>query len=135
MIFLTSQLIAEESTPFSIMLNEAEQLALKEALGFKKTEAPNLYQEISAAEDHDTILFLSAIIHFTSEKWALWLNNQVINNKTAFPGIFLKEVRPDSITFTLEGENQKEIILGLNQSYSYNQKRVVDGDIRSKDKL
>jgi hypothetical protein len=135
MFFLISQLLAEEPESFSIMLSETEQLALGRALGLKKTETPDLYQEISATESHDAILFLSAIIHFTSEKWALWLNDQVVNNKTAFPGVFLKEVRPDSIIFTLEREPQKEIILGLNQSYSYNQKRVVDGDARPKGNL
>jgi hypothetical protein len=130
---LISKLSAEEFEPFSIMLNKAEQLALQQALGLKKAEAPTLYNEISASEDQDAVLFLSSIIHLTSEKWALWLNDQIINNKTAFPGILLKEVMPDAITFILEGENKNEITLGLNQSYSYLQKRVIDGDARSKE--
>lgn len=130
--FLISQLSAEEAEPFSIMLNETEQKALQHALGLKKTETPDLYNEISTSEDQNAVLFLSAIIYLTSEKWALWLNDQIINHKTGFPGVFVKEVKPDAITFTVEGNAQKEITLSLNQSYSYNQKRVVDGDARSK---
>ena len=131
--FLISMLSAEESRYFSVMLSEAEQLALQRALGLKKTETPSLYNEISSSEDQGAVLFLSAIIHLTSEKWALWLNDQIINSKTAFPGILLKEVRPDAITFTLEGESGRDITLGLNESYSYRQNRVIEGDARLKE--
>lgn len=130
---LFSQLCAEEFESFSIMLNETEQQALQHALGLKRTETADIYHEISNSGDQDAVLFLSAIIYFTSEKWALWLNDQIINHKTGFPGIFVKEVKPDAIIFTIEGNTQKEITLSLNQSYSYSQKRIIEGDARSKE--
>ena len=134
-LFLFSQLCAEEVEPFSIMLNETEQQALQHALGLKRAETPDIYKEVSNSGDQDAVLFLSAIIYFTSEKWALWLNDQIINHETGFPGVFVKEVKPDAITFTVEGNAQKEITLSLNQSYSYSQKRIIDGDARLKENI
>jgi hypothetical protein len=134
-ILLSSQLCAEEFGSFSIMLNETEQQALQHALGLRKTETPDLYSELASSEEKNAVLFLSAIIYLTSEKWALWLNDQVVNSKTAFPGILVKEVQPDAITFIVEGNAQKEITLKLNQSYSYSQRRVLDGDARLKSSL
>ena len=131
-MFLFSASFAGESESFSIMLSQNEQNALAHALGLRKEELGDVYDQVSSLEKQDTILFLSGIIYLTADKWALWLNDQVINNKNAFPGILLKDVEPDAVTFTINGE-KKNITLKLNQSYSYGQKRVVDGDARLKE--
>jgi|GEM_PF-5955040 len=129
-LILSVPLQAEDAGSFSVMLSGPEQRALQEALGLAEPGVEDIYQEVSSSENRDAILFLSAIIYLTSDKWALWLNDQVVNTKTAFPGILLEDVQPDAVTFAFENNPKKHITLGLNQSYSYNQKRVIDGDAR-----
>lgn len=119
---------------FSIMLSLAEQEALQEAhtLDQKILErvSPKTEAKYPASQPNQDVIFLSAVLYFSPEKWTILLNDQIITGLGYVQGIWIKKVMPDAIVFSLEEQNPLEFSLRINQSFYLKEKTVIEGDQR-----
>ena len=85
---------------FSFMLSDAEQ----QALGPDNDWDENLVSKPASGEGKNIlqeVVFLSAILYFSPDKWTLWLNDQVVHQQGKFEGAMLKSVSPNHVILRL----------------------------------
>lgn len=60
-------------------------------------------QKTDVQEDSSEKLFLTAIVYFDENHWALWVNNKVIKPETRdqLGLVYVEKVSPDEVTFSL----------------------------------
>ncbi len=115
---------------FSFMLSDAEQ----QALGPDNDWDENLVSKPASGEGKNIlqeVVFLSAILYFSPDKWTLWLNDQVVHQQGKFEGAMLKSVSPNHVIFSLGDDGQEEFLLKPNQSLIVTTRKVVEGDRRA----
>ena len=121
--FLTTLSIRAEN--FSFMLSDAEQQALGPGDGW--AEPANNDDKKEAQK----VIFLSAILYLSPDKWALWLNDQVVHQLGRFQDVFIKSISSDHVVFKLGGNDDEEFLLKPNQSFIVTARKVVEGDKRA----
>ena len=115
---------------FSFMLSHAEQQALGSDNDWDETLVSNPSSG-DAKNMSQGVVFLSAILYFSPDKWTLWLNDQVVHQQGKFESISLKSVSPNHVVFSLGDDDQEEFLLKPNQSLIIMAKKVVEGDRRT----
>lgn len=133
-LFSTCGILRAES--FSIMLSLAEQEALQQAQGLEQQILDKIENDesLKGSENkyNQDIIFLSAILYFSPDKWTIILNDQIITAQGYYQGILLKNVTPDQVILSMGEQNQLELPLRINQSFLADEKRIMEGDQRSK---
>jgi hypothetical protein len=121
---------------FSIMLSLAEQEALQQAQGLDQQILDKVWGNEASKEletkSNQAIIFLSAVLYFSPDKWTVIINDQIITAQGYSQGIWLKSVTPDQIVFSLEEQAPLEFFLRINQSFLINEKIIIEGDQRTK---
>ena len=132
--FLTYGALNAEN--LSLMLSLAEQDALHQAQGLDQQIVDKVWggENLKGPENKlkQNIVFLSAILYFSPNKWTVILNDQIITAQGCSQGIWLKSVNPDQVIFSLEEQNPLEFSLRINQSFLAGEKRIMEGDQRAK---
>ncbi len=83
----------------------------------------------------DEVLFLSAILYFTSTHWTVWINDKTYTaDDLEDDALKITKVTSDHIEFQHKDMTRKPIKLRANQSLLTVGHRIIDGDARQKPK-
>jgi hypothetical protein len=83
----------------------------------------------------EDVLFLSAILYFTSTHWTVWINDKTYTaDDLEDDALKITKVTNDHIEFQYKDMTRKPIRLRANQSLLTVGHRVIDGDARQKPK-
>lgn len=120
---------------FSLMLSEAEQEILNDQEDTQNSLLDNLSNKkpfLNSQAINQPVVFLSAILCVSPEKWSIWVNDQVISSLGVFEGIDIKAVSSQEIMFNLDLDNKNQIFyLRPNQSFLLDTRKIVTGDCRT----
>lgn len=127
-VFFLSPLWAAK--PFSLMLSQAEQEALKHATQNKKvTKKATTLTSDTHINEH--MLYLSTIMHFDANRWTIWLNDSAIHKNDPLQWPFkLCEVTPHAICIELASSPTTKLTLRPHQSVDMSTGQILDGDQR-----
>ena len=116
--------------PFSLMLSQAEQEALKHATQTKKaTKKATPLSGDTRVNEH--MLYLSTIMYFDANRWTIWLNDSAIHKNDPLPWpLKLCEVSPHTICIELASSPTTKLTLRPHQSVDMSTGQIADGDQR-----
>jgi hypothetical protein len=117
------------------MLDLYEQEALRKVQDLEQQIVDRVSKDVAEGTAEDTpdkgVLFLSAIMHFEPDRWSIILNGQPIDQLGNCQGIWLKDVTPEQITFSLSDNDDMKFNLRVNQSFLMSENKIMVGDQRA----